>query len=71
MLISSGGFLETGEGVMNAIDVAFLLSMAALVVFFASIVVVEWRDARAARGQQPDAQVIQHPRSARRVDSAA
>lgn len=56
---------------MNAIDVAMLVSMAALVVFFASVVIVEWRDARAARGQQTDAQVIQHPRSDRRVDSAA
>ena len=70
-MLTSSWNSETGEVGMNAIDVAMLVSMAALVVFFASVVIVEWRDARAARGQQTDAQVIQHPRSDRRVDSAA
>lgn len=54
---------------MTVIDVALLASMGALTVFFAWVCVVEWREARG--DQRADAQVIQHPRSARKIDSAA
>lgn len=57
---------------MNVVDLAILVSMGALAVFFAWVTIVEWRDRLAARGdKQADAQVIQHPRSDRRVDPAA
>jgi hypothetical protein len=60
--------------VMDVLDVAILVSMGMLVVFFVGVAVLEWRDARSARRSldgQPDAQVIQHARSDRRVNPAA
>jgi hypothetical protein len=45
---------------MEILDVIFLASMSALVVLFAAVAVVEWREARRA-GQGADAEVIQHP----------
>lgn len=59
---------------MDVMDVAISVSMGMLVVFFAGVAVVEWRDARSVRRRldgQPDAQVIQHTRSDRRVNPAA
>jgi hypothetical protein len=54
---------------MDVVDVAILASMCVLAVFFAYVAVVEWWEAR--ESQQPDAQVIQHPRSDRKFHSAA
>jgi hypothetical protein len=48
---------------MDVVDGVILASMVVLVVFFASVAVMEWWDARSdARrlDQRPDAQVIQH-----------
>lgn len=57
---------------MDLFDVAVLVSLGVLVVFFAGLAVLEWRDARQARSRQSvDAQVIQHPRSDRSVKPAA
>ena len=56
-----------GGTVMTVVDVALLASMVLLAVFFAWVAVVEWREDR----QRPHAQVIQHPRSDRKIDSAA
>ena len=57
---------------MDLLDVAILASMGMLTVFFAWVAVAEWWDAREAReDQQADAQVIQHPRSDRRINQAA
>jgi hypothetical protein len=59
---------------MDVMDGVILASMGILVVFFASIAVMEWWDARAeARraDQRPDAQVIQHPHSSKKVNPAA
>lgn len=57
---------------MNVVDVAILASTGMLTVFFAWVAVMEWWVSRRARGDQgADAQVIQHPRSDRRIDSAA
>jgi hypothetical protein len=57
---------------MDVVDVAILVTMGMLTVFFAWVAVMEWWEARQARGDQgADAQVIQHPRSDRRIDSAA
>jgi hypothetical protein len=56
---------------MDVVDVAVLASIGMLSVFFAWVAVMEWWDAREARGGQQDAQVIQHPRSDRQIDSAA
>jgi len=48
-----------------------LASMGVLVVFFASVAVLEWREARAERSdERADAQVIQHPGSDRRASAA-
>lgn len=58
--------------VMDVFDVAVLVSMGLLAVFFASIAVWDWRDERdARRGQRADAQVIQYPQSDRRANPAA
>lgn len=56
---------------MDVVDVAVLASIGMLSVFFTWVAIVEWWDAREARGSQQDAQVIQHPRSNRKIDSAA
>ena len=57
---------------MDLVDVAILASMGMLTMFFAWVAVAEWWDAREAReDQQADAQVIQHPRSDRRINQAA
>ena len=56
---------------MDLFDVAILASMGGLAVFFACIAVLEWRDERRSRSQPADAQVIQHPKSDRRVNPAA
>ena len=57
---------------MDVFDVAVLGSMVVLAVFFASVALFEWRDAREARrDQQADAEVIQHPRSRQRANPAA
>ena len=57
---------------MDVVDVAVLASIGMLSVFFAWVAATEWWDARQARADQgADAQVIQHPRSDRRIDSAA
>ena len=55
-------------------DGVILASMGILVVFFASVAVMEWWDARAeARraDERPDAQVIQHPQNSKKVNPAA
>ncbi len=58
--------------VMDVVDVAILASMGVLTVFFAWVAVTEWWESRQVRGDLgADAQVIQHPRSDRRIDSAA
>ncbi len=59
---------------MGVLDGVILASMGVLVVFFASVAVMEWLDARAeARrmDQRPDAQVIQHPQNSTKVNPAA
>ena len=57
---------------MDVVDVAVLASIGMLSVFFAWVAVMEWWEARQARADQgADAQVIQHPRSDRKIDSAA
>ena len=57
---------------MDVIDVAVLASIGMLTVFFAWVAVMEWWESRQARGDRgADAQVIQHPRSDRKIDSAA
>jgi hypothetical protein len=59
---------------MDVFDVTILASMGVLVVFFASVAMLDWWDARAERrrlDQRADAQVIQHPHSDRRVNPAA
>jgi hypothetical protein len=57
---------------MDVVDVAVLASIGMLSVFFAWVAAMEWWESRQARGdQRADAQVIQHPRSDRRIDSAA
>ena len=59
---------------MDVMDGVILASMGILVVFFASVAVMEWWEARAeARraDQRPDAQVIQHPHSSKKVNPAA
>jgi hypothetical protein len=57
--------------VMDLVDVAILASMGMLTVFFGYVAIVEWWDARESRSQQADAEVIQHPRSDRRINPAA
>lgn len=58
--------------VMDVVDVAILASTGMLTIFFAWVAVMEWWEARQARDDQgADAQVIQHPRNDRRIDSAA
>ena len=60
--------------VMDVMDGVILASMGMLVVFFASVAVMEWWDARAeARhaDERPDAQVIQHPQNSKKVNPAA
>jgi len=47
-------------------DWVILASMGALVVFFASTALMEWREAR----DRSEAQVIQHPGSNRRATAA-
>ena len=59
---------------MDLFDGAVLVLMSGLAVFFASVAVLEWRDSRLSRrssNQRPDAQVIQHRRSDRKVNPAA
>ena len=58
---------------MDVLDLMILASMSMLIVFFASVALVEWWNARAAHGsgEQADAQVIQHPRSDSRINPAA
>ncbi|MGA9101873.1 hypothetical protein [Aeromicrobium sp.] len=57
---------------MDLFDVVMMVSMSVLAVFFAGVAVSEWRETRLAhKGQQVDAQVIQHPRSEQRVNPAA
>ena len=57
---------------MDLFDVVMMISMSVLAVFFAGVAVSEWRETRLAhKGQQVDAQVIQHPRSEQRVNPAA
>lgn len=59
---------------MGVLDGVILASMGVLVVFFASVAVMDWLDARAEarRGdQRPDAQVIQHPQNSTKVNTAA
>ncbi|MGA9102502.1 hypothetical protein [Aeromicrobium sp.] len=57
---------------MDVLDVMILASMGVLIVFFASVALVEWRDARTGRRthQRADAQVIQHPQRNRRPSAA-
>lgn len=58
---------------MDVLDGVILASMVVLVLFFASVAVLEWWDARAERGssdQRADAQVIQHPQSDSRISAA-
>jgi hypothetical protein len=59
---------------MDVMDGVILASMGILVVFFASVAVMEWWDARAEGrrlDQRPDAQVIQHRQSDKKVNPAA
>jgi hypothetical protein len=58
---------------MDVLDAMLLASMGMLAVFFASVAMLEWWDARAASrsDQRADAQVIQHRQSDRRINSAA
>ena len=58
---------------MDVLDVVLVASMGVLAVFFASVAVLEWWDARAERSdERADAEVIQHPRSDNsRISSAA
>ncbi len=59
---------------MNVIDVVFLASMGAVVVFFAGVAVLEWWDTRARHSrtsQRPEARLFQHPRSDHRIFPAA
>ena len=58
---------------MDVMDGVILASMVVLVLFFASVAVLEWWDGRKERGsldQRADAQVIQHPQSDRRTSAA-
>jgi hypothetical protein len=62
--------LTTMRGsVMDILDLMILAPMSVLVVFFASVAVLEWWEPRTER--RPDAQVIQHPHSDRKISSAA
>ena len=61
--------MKGGSG-MDVFDVAILASMVVLAAFFASIALVEWRDARRRANQLPDAQIIQHPQRERRASAA-
>jgi hypothetical protein len=64
---------EEGGRAMDGFDVMILASMGVLAVFFASVAVAEWWDARAERRrlrQRPDAQVIQHPQRDRSASAA-
>jgi hypothetical protein len=67
--------LARGRGtVMGVLDGVILASMGVLVVFFASVAVMDWLDARAEarrEDQRPDAQVIQHPQNSAKVNPAA
>jgi hypothetical protein len=57
---------------VNALDAIFLTSMGALVAFFASLAMWEWRDARALlRTGQADAQVIERLQPDQEISSAA
>jgi hypothetical protein len=56
---------------MGVLDLLILASMSLLVVFFATVAVLEWRETRAGRSQGADAHVIEHPRADRRVNPAA
>ena len=58
--------------VVDVMDWVILASMGVLVVFFASVLVMEWMDARAeSSDERADAQVIQHhPRSDRTASAA-
>ena len=51
---------------MDVMDVVILASMGALVVFFASVAVMDWMDGSRHEDQRADAQVIQHPQGDRR-----
>jgi len=57
---------------MDLFDVAILVPIGLLAVFFATVAVMEWQDTRVARDEKRgDAQVIQHARSDRSVNPAA
>ena len=57
--------------VVDVMDWVILASMGVLVVFFASVAVMEWMDAQSERlDERADAQVIQHPRSDQRASAA-
>jgi hypothetical protein len=66
--------MKKKRSVMDVMDGVILASMGTLMVFFASVAMMEWWDARAeARraGQKPDAQVFQHPQNSKKVNPAA
>jgi hypothetical protein len=57
--------------VVDVMDWVILASMGVLVVFFASVAVLELREAAAERSdERADAQVIQHPGSDRKASAA-
>ena len=59
---------------MDVLDGVILASMGMLAVFFASVAVMEWWDARSEgrrADQRPDAQVLQHTQRDKRVNPAA
>jgi hypothetical protein len=58
---------------MDALDVMLMASMGALVVLFAGLAMVDWRDAAERRraNQRSDATVIRRPSSDRRMNPAA
>jgi hypothetical protein len=55
--------------VVDVMDWVILSSMGVLVLFFASVAVLEWRDAR-ERSERAGAQVIQHPGRNTRASAA-
>lgn len=54
---------------MDLFDVFILVNVGVIALLFAFVAVLDWRDSRG--NQQPDAQVIQHPQTDRRVNPAA
>jgi hypothetical protein len=54
--------------VVDVMDWVILASMGVLVLFFARVAMLEWRDGLS--DEKPDAEVIQHPRSDTRASAA-